>query len=407
MARGEVPLVHTPAAQAVAGSVIADAATPGARAVAVKRLARDAGFDLAAITGAGDLSDAESVIASRIRAGLMDGLPWYTEARARRGCRPTEILPGARSIIALGVSYYTPAPDVPADGALRGRVSRYAWGQDYHRVIEQRLRRLMRGIQSLGGRAAKAYVDYGPPPDRAVARRAGLGWYGKHTNLLTSSHGSWVFLAEVLTDLDLAPDAPLKKSCGSCAACIPACPTGAIVAPYVLDNRRCISYHTIENRGVIPLEFRAGIGDWVFGCDLCQDACPVNHRKQAPGDAAFAAASLEHARPDLAALLVMTNDEFRERYKHSAIRRATLAGLQRNACIALGNLGDRRAVPDLARALRHAAPLVRGHAAWALGRLGGVAARDALAAASGDAHETDAWVRQEISLALEMAAGAA
>ena len=399
-------MVHTPTSHAGAGNVVADAMTPEARAVAVKRLARDAGFDLVGITDASDFTDAEAAIAARIRAGLMDGLPWYTEARARHGCHPTEILPGACSIIALGVSYYTPAPPVPQAGALRGRVSRYAWGQDYHRVMEKRLRHLMRGIESLGGRAAKAYVDYGPPPDRAVARRAGLGWYGKHTNLLTTSHGSWVFLAEVLTDLDLAPDAPLKKTCGACAACIPACPTGAIVAPYVLDNRRCISYHTIENRGVIPVEFRASIGDWVFGCDLCQDACPVNHRKQGQGDSAFAAASLDDARPDLAALLAMTADEFRERYKHSAVRRATLAGLQRNACIALGNLGDRRAVPDLIRALRHAAPLVRGHAAWALGRLGGAAARDALAAASGDEHETDAWVREEIAMALVMADGA-
>ena len=393
--------MKTPASQADAVTAVAGGDSPEARAAAVKRLATEAGFDLVGVTSADDFPETEAAIASRIRAGLMDGLPWYTEARARRGCRPSEILPGARSIIALGVSYYTPAPHIPADGVLRGRVSRYAWGQDYHRVLERRMRQLMRGVASLGGRVAKAYVDYGPPPDRAVARRAGLGWYGKHTNLLTSAYGSWVFLAEVLTDLDLAPDVPLKKSCGACAACIPACPTGAIVAPYVLDNQRCISYHTIENRGVIPLEMRPQIGDWVFGCDLCQDACPVNHRKQAVGDPAFATTVLDDARPDLAVLLVMTDVEFRERYKHSAVRRATLAGLQRNACIAMGNLGQRSAVPHLVGALDHATPLVRGHAAWALGRLGGAAARNALSSAA--QQETDPWVREEIALSLQTA----
>ncbi len=365
----------------------------------VKLLARDAGFHLVGVASAEPFADAEQAIAGRVQAGLMDGLPWYTEARARRGCHPERLLPGVRSIIALGLSYDTgPAPE-PDDGVLRGRVARYAWGQDYHQLFERRVQSFIERLRELGGREAKLYVDYGPMPDRAVAQRAGLGWFGKNTNLLTPRLGSWVFLAEVLTDLDLEPDAPLKKSCGRCTTCIPACPTGAITAPCVIDNTRCISYHTIENRGPIPRELRPLMGDWVFGCDICQDVCPVNHRaRPKQGDPAFAAASAEEARPDLVALLAMTEGEFQSRFRGSAVRRAKLAGLRRNACVALGNLRDARAVPTLARALTEAPPLVRGHAAWALGRIGGAEAGAALEAAART--ETDAWAREEIGLAL-------
>jgi epoxyqueuosine reductase len=277
-------------------------------------------------------------------------------------------------------------------------VSRYAWGQDYHKVAERRAKTLAKKLEGLGG-TARFWVDYGPPPDRAVAERAGVGWFGKNTNLLTGTqHGSWVFLAEVFTDLDLVPDPPLKKSCGRCSACIPSCPTGAIIAPYTLDNGRCISYHTIENRGVIPREFRPLMGDWVFGCDLCQDACPVNGRAASSGDPAFAPNSLEHARPDLEGLLDLTEGEFRHRYQGSPIRRAGWAGLLRNACIALGNSRSPQAVPALAAALGHPEPLVRGHAAWALGRIGGEEALAALRTAADG--ESDTWVLEEVRAAL-------
>jgi len=368
----------------------------------VKALARALGFDPVGVTSAEPFPETEAAIVERVHRGLMDGLPWFHEARVRRGCQPQRILPGARSVIALGLPYRAPALE-SGDERLRGRVSRYAWGRDYHKVTEERVKRLLRNLAELGGARARFYVDYGPIPDRAVAARAGLGWHGKNTNLLATRYGSWLFLAEVLTDLDLEPDRPLKKSCGRCASCIPACPTGAIVAPYVLDNTRCISYHTIENRGPIPRGLRPLFGDWVFGCDVCQDVCPVNLRARASGDAAFAAASVEDSRPDLLAILQMTEDEFRERYRGSAVRRATRIGLQRNACVALGNLGDGAAVPALARALREAAPLVRGHAAWALGRLGGEEATEALEEALGGEREPS--VREEIRLALENAGG--
>jgi epoxyqueuosine reductase len=376
-----------------------EASARRARTRQIKELARSYGFDPVGITTADPFDDAERTIVERIREGLMDGLPWYYESRARRGCHPTEIMPQAVSIISVGLNYHTPALPEPSGAALRGRVSRYAWGRDYHKVFEQRLRALVRELRVLGGESARFYVDYGPIPDRAVAHRAGLGWYGKNTNLLAPGLGSWLFLGEVLTDLPLEPDSPLKKSCGSCVACIPACPTNAIPAPYVVDNTRCISYHTIENRGPIPRDLRPLMGDWVFGCDICQDVCPVNHHSEHAGDPVFAAASIEDQRPDLLTILEFDNEEFERRFRGSPVRRATRAGLQRNACVALGNAGDERAVPALVRALRDGDALVRGHAAWALGRIGGAAAREALAMSSRG--ETDPWVIEELTLALE------
>ena len=377
------------------------APSPPALTARVKALARGLGFDPVGITSAAPFVEAERITLERLRAGMMDGLPWFHEQRVRRGARPEALLPGARSVVSLALPYHTPAPQVPEDGKPRGRVSRYAWAADYHKVIERRTKELTAAIKQLGG-TARAYVDYGPLPDRAVAGRAGVGWFGKHTNLITSGQGSWVFLAEVITDLELAPDQPLKKSCGACTACIPSCPTGAIVAPYTIDNTRCISYHTIENRGPIPREMRPLMSDWIYGCDLCQDACPVNHRAGArsrlQGDAAFAAASVESSRPDLIALLSMTEAEFLDRYRGSPIRRAKYAGFLRNVCVALGNSASPGAVPSLVRALAHEAPLVRGHAAWALGRIGGDAATGALRTAL--LAEYDPWVREELRLAL-------
>ncbi|MCL0102065.1 tRNA epoxyqueuosine(34) reductase QueG [Dehalococcoidia bacterium] len=365
----------------------------------VKSEARMLGFDPVGITSAEPFFETATVVSERSRAGLMDGLPWYTEDRARRGCFPNLMLSEVRSIIALGLDYQVEPLPLPSDGRFRGKVSRYAWNRDYHHVFEERVKQLIEKLKRMGGQSAKFYVDYGPMPDRAVAFRAGLGWHGKNTNLLTTKKGSWVFLGEVLTDLDLEPDQPLKKSCGSCIRCIPACPTGAIVSPYVLDNKRCISYHTIENRGPIPRELRAQFGDWVFGCDICQDVCPVNHRVAAKGDPAFSPKTLADSRPDLVELLEMTEEDFQERYRGSPLRRAKRVGLQRNACVALGNIGDKSSVPALARALNGAEPLVRGHAAWALGRVGGAQARQVLLDAS--LAEKQELVIEEIAAALD------
>ena len=371
----------------------------------IKELAYSVGFDRAGITDAAPFVRDEAAALARVRDGLMDGLPWYTAERVRRMNRPQALLEGARSVISLAMSYKTTEPP-RGSGALRGRVARYAWGRDYHSLIKSRVRRFIREMPDAAGEPlrARGFVDDGPMNDRAAAERAGVGWFGKNTNILTASHGSWVFLAEVVTDLPLRPDAPLKKTCGECVRCIPACPTDAIIAPYAIDNRRCISFLTIELRGAIPREMRQPMGDWVFGCDICQDVCPVNRKAQGSREAEFGKRR-DFDAPELIPLLSLDADGFRQRFEGSPIRRAKLGGLKRNVCVALGNIGDRRAVPALADALRaDEDAVVRAHAAWALGRIGGRDAETALSAAH--AVERDDEVRAEISAArAEMAGG--
>ncbi len=372
----------------------------------VKSYAREMGFDLVGIASPESFADHESITLERLRAGLMDGLPWYTESRVRRGCNPQELLPGARSIIAVGMSYYAPGGEAEEAPGLdaKGKVARYSWGDDYHKVMKERLKALVEGLSLRLDRPirAKWYVDDGPMLDRAVAQRAGIGWFGKNTNVLTPSHGSWVFLGQVITDLELEPDQPVKKTCGSCVRCIDDCPTGAIVAPYVIDNTLCISYLTIENRGPIPRRLRPLMHDWVFGCDICQDVCPVNRKAAYSREKAFN--KRRFTGLDLAALLEMTQEEFQDRFRNSPIKRAKLVGLQRNACVALGNTGDPTAIAPLCGALQDTPPLVRGHAAWALGRLGGPEAVQALEGAL--SQEEDPEVVVEIEAALDEARGA-
>ncbi|MQG29185.1 MAG: tRNA epoxyqueuosine(34) reductase QueG, partial [SAR202 cluster bacterium] len=242
--------------------------------------------------------------------------------------------------------------------------------------------------------------DEGPMLDRDAAARSGLGWFGKSTNILTPSHGSWVLLGQVITDLELEPDQPLKKTCGACVRCIDDCPTGAIVAPYVVDNTRCISYQTIENRGVIPLEMRPLIRDWVFGCDICQDVCPVNRKASEAHQPIPTAEAVGHSGElDLAELLALSDEEFRSRFQGTSIMRAKRVGLQKNACVALGNNRDEAGVPALVSTLTTAEALVRGHAAWALGQIATAEAIASLEQAM--AGETDKYVQDEIDGALK------
>ena len=369
----------------------------------IKDLALSIGFDRVGITDAAPFVRDEKAAAQRVRDGLMDGLAWYTEERVRRMNRPKTLLDGARSVISLAMSYKTTEPPTASD-IPRGRVARYAWGRDYHSLIKARVRRFVRELPEAVGEPVRArhFVDDGPMNDRAAAERAGVGWFGKNTNILTPTLGSWAFLAEVITNLDLRADAPLKKTCGECARCIPACPTGAIVAPYVIDNRRCISFLTIELRGAIPRELRPLVGDWVFGCDLCQDVCPVNRKAAVSREAEFGKRH-DFDAPALIPLLSLDEDGFRRRFEGSPIRRAKLSGLRRNACVALGNIGDRAAIPALSAALRSDDAIVRAHAAWALGRIGGATAKTALKSAL--ANERDAAARDEITAALAELAG--
>lgn len=365
---------------------------------AVRQRARALGFDLVGFASAEPFLRDERAATERIRGGLMDGLHWYTEERVRRANRPGLLLEGARSIVSLGTSYNTGSPE-PGSPGPTGKVARYAWGDDYHDVIKAKLRQLAADLSDIAGRKVRTrvFVDDGPMNDRAAAERAGIGWFGKNTNILTQTHGSWVFLSQVVTDLELEPDEPLAKNCGECVMCIDDCPTGAIVAPYVIDNRRCISFLTIELRGPIPRDLRPLVGDWVFGCDICQDVCPVN-RKAAEGLEPAFRQRHDFGAPALIPLLDLDDEGFRERFRGSPIKRAKRVGLQRNVCVALGNIGDEAAVPALVKALESQDALVRGHAAWALGRIGGREAAAALRAAWDAEREPSA--RSEIELAL-------
>ena len=370
----------------------------------IKEYGKSLGFDVVGITTAEPFLRDERAAIQRIRQGLMDGLPWYTEDRVRRATHPEALLQEARSIISLAMSYLNEEPEVGDDGPT-GKVGRYAWGDDYHHVLKSRLSTFVHGLSDQVGREVKAriFVDDGPMNDRAAAERAGVGWFGKNTNILTPSHGSWVLLGNVITDLELEPDRPLAKTCGDCVRCIDACPTGAIVAPYVIDNTRCISFLTIELRGPIPRDLRPLVGDWVFGCDICQDVCPVN-RKAAKGlEPAFQQRN-DFAAPALLPLLELTDETFRERFRNSPIKRAKRVGLQRNVCVALGNICDPCAVPALTKSLKSPDAIVRLHAAWALGRIGGPRASRALQSAL--VREEEPEVLEEIEMSLADIGGA-
>ena len=364
----------------------------------IKDYGRSLGFDIVGIATAEPFYRDEQAAIQRIRDGMMDGLPWYTEERVRRATHPEVLLPGARSIVSLAISYMTDERKSNGVGPA-GKVARYAWGDDYHGVLKGKLKRFVEGLPGLVGAPVRTriFVDDGPMNDRAAAERAGVGWFGKNTNILTPSHGSWVLLGQVITDLELTPDEPLAKNCGECVRCIDACPTGAIVAPYVIDNRRCISFLTIELRGPIPREMRPLVGDWVFGCDICQDVCPVNREAPRSLEPAFRQRH-DFSAPQLIPLLGLTDEGFRERFRNSPIKRAKRVGLQRNVCVALGNIGDTAAIPALVKCLAAPDVLVRLHAAWALGRIGGPAASEALETTR--LHEDDPSVAEEIEMSL-------
>jgi epoxyqueuosine reductase len=365
----------------------------------IKDEAARLGFVACGITTAEANPETQQRFERRLDQGFLDGLPWMNRARAERATTPIRLLQNAKSIVTLAAAYEHRRRDGKLDGELRGRVAGYAWGRDYHRILETRLKSLCRSIEQIvPGAACRMLVDYGPLAERAYAERSGLGWFGKNTNLLLPGVGSWVVLSEVVTTARLDPDMPLRKACGSCRRCVEACPTGALVDGYVLDNQRCISYQTIENRGPIPTELRPLIGDWLFGCDICQDVCPVGRGALPPALEGLSAGELDRQAPALIPLLSLTDAEFSQRFAGRAVLRAKRDGLVRNACVVLGNLGDKRAIPALVSALQDPSALVRGHAAWALGRLDSAAARNALQTRL--ACEGDDWVRGELEAAL-------
>jgi epoxyqueuosine reductase len=322
--------------------------------------------------------------------------------RVERREDPAKILPGVRSVVCVGLNYYPgQLPDDVKDDRSRGLISHYAWGLDYHNLMLSRLEKLVAFISAeVECRVRhRAYVDTGPVLERAYAAQAGLGFIGKNTCLIHPRMGSWLFLGVILLDkaLESAPG-KMDVSCGTCTRCLDACPTGALIAPYVLDARRCISYLTIELKGPVPRELRPLMGNHIFGCDVCQTVCPWQRFAKPTGETAFRPKESEWAAPPLLDLIEMSQAVFGQRYEGSPISRTGWERLLRNVAVALGNWGDERVVPALTRTLVHTEPLVRGHVAWALGRVGGWAVREVLEKAL--QREQEPYVRQEIQMAM-------
>jgi epoxyqueuosine reductase len=322
----------------------------------------------------------------------------YLERRPERRLHVGAILPEARTVITLAYPYRPPGPPaIDWRVELRGRIAAYALDDDYHDVLGRRLATFERFLgEAFPGCRTRRYVDTGAVLEREWAVRGGLGWFGKNTMLLSTRRGSWFFLAELVTDLVLTPDVASGSHCGRCTACLDACPTEALRDGLVLDARRCISYLTIEHRGAIPLALRPALGAWIFGCDVCQEVCPWN-APPAPDDARSA---WQH--PRLVEILALDAAGFRARFGRTPVTRAKRRGLLRNAAVALGNSGNPAAVPALVGALADPEPLVRAHAAWALGALDQAAARAALERTRG--HDPDPTVHAEIESALERGA---
>ena len=379
------------------------AVDPRQLAQAVKAEARRLGFELAGITGPGPPAHGQVFLdwLSQDRHGEMAYLA--SERSQQRRLEPRLILPECQSILVLGIPYAVAGePEAALPAQAYGRVASYAWGADYHAVLAPRLQALVAFVESQVGAPLphRWYTDTGPVLERDLAQRAGLGWIGKNTCLIHPQKGSYFLLAELLLGVALEPDAPFTADrCGSCTRCLEACPTGCILPDRTIDSRRCISYLTIELKGPIPIELRPLVGDWVFGCDICQQVCPWNQRfANSPPDPAFTPRQ-GIPRPNLLEALSLAPSQFNQRFKDSPVRRARRRGYLRNAAVALGNLADPASVPVLAHSLRQdPEPLVRGHAAWALGRIGDELALQELRAAL--SIETDLQVRQEIERAL-------
>ncbi len=322
-----------------------------------------------------------------------DGEMAYIKRGEEKRIDPQKVLPGAKSVICLRTNYFPQSKDMSfLEDADAGDISLYALNEDYHDVITPRLRKLEEKIkEEFAGCRTKGYVDTGPVLEKPLAQKAGLGWIGKHTNLLTEGVGSWYFLSEILLDVALPPSKPAEDHCGTCTNCIDICPTGAIVAPYVLDSRKCISYLNIELKGMIPHEFRKAIGCRIFGCDDCQIVCPWNSYASLTDEQAFQSKDLTRLLIDL---IQLDDAGFRERFHKSPVKRIKRRGLLRNVAIALGNLGKAEAAPHLIRLLKDPEPLIRAHCVWALGEILGEESLPLFAKTL--AGETDVWVLEEV-----------
>jgi epoxyqueuosine reductase len=366
----------------------------------VKGLARRFGFDVAAVAPLQISESDRDFFRDWCRDGMAADMAWLTRDPDRRS-EPQKLLPEAASVLTLGVSYFQgplpPRPQIPS-----GRVARYAWGLDYHDVIVKRLEEFRAALEKECGPGLKTRhaLDSQPLLERAFARRAGLGFIGKNTNLIAPGVGSWIFLTELLVNVPLSADEPIAQGCGGCTECQSACPTNALDTAFKLDARKCIAYHTIENRGWIPVEFRGKMGDWIFGCDDCQDVCPFNARAKETQWPEFRAENGTGAWISLADILrIKTPEAFKARFRGTPVLRAKRAGLVRNACLAAASQRAEELLPLLTDCLSDAEPIVRGHAAWAVGKFPFEKTRRDLDAAL--SRESDPQVRMEIQNAVD------
>ena len=331
----------------------------------IQERARELGFDACHFTTARPPDHADHF--ERWLAAEHHGEMGWLARNAHKRVEPNQVLADAKSIISLAVSYEKKPVERPENS---GVVARYAQFSDYHDIIGERLKTLTDFVNELGGATTRSlwYVDTGPLLERDLAQRAGLGFVGKHTNLISRKFGNWIFLSEIITTLELEPDAPEKNRCGSCTRCITACPTAAITAPFQLDARRCISYLTIELKGSIPEEFRPAIGNRIYGCDDCLAACPWNRFAQ-EGKLMRPHYREDLAAPDLIELLQLDDATFKKRFADSPILRTKRRGLLRNVCVALGNVGNEKSLPALERAAKDFEPLIAEHATWAIDQI--------------------------------------
>ena len=349
---------------------------------AIRQRALELGFDDCRFTTADAPAGVEQ-FQNWLAADRHGEMTWLERGASKR-VDPQNVLPGARSVICLAASYaisdkwqvasgkLLPAPDSchPSPVTCHAAIARYAQFDDYHDVIGKRLKELTEFINQLGGAETRSlwYVDTGPLLERDFAQRAGLGFTGKHANLISRRFGNWILIGEIITTLELEPDAPERNHCGKCTRCIAACPTHAITAPFQLDARRCISYLTIELKGSIPIELRPAIGNRIFGCDDCLAVCPWN-RFAHEGKLMKSHARQELAGPDLIELLQLDEAGFKSRFAGTPILRTKRRGLLRNVCVALGNMGDNSALPHLQKAAKDSEPLIAEHAQWAMERI--------------------------------------
>ena len=363
----------------------------------VKEQAYRLGFSLVGVSTPDPLPHAD-IFENWLDQGRQGEMAYLYSARSRL-CRahPTRILPECRSVLVLGMRYPSPPTLTRSESKnvnLQGKIAAYAWGEDYHAILPERLQNLVAFTESQVGHPVpnRWYTDTGPLLERELAQRAGLGWIGKNTCLINPGEGSYFFLAEILLGTELEPDPPfIHDRCGTCTRCMTACPTGCILPDRTLDSRQCISYLTIELKGSIPRDLRSRMGNWIFGCDVCQQVCPWNRFATQKADPAFA----QQLAPNLLDELTLSTDQFKQKYRQSPIMRTRRAGYLRNIAVALGNLRSQEAVPALTQAIMtDYAPLVRAHAAWALGRIGGQHARTVLEKAAGI--ENDMMVKLEI-----------